>query len=326
MQVDAAFNARKAQFAQQRQAELAQAFNRLRPLAQQAQARMQGAVGTRALPRAGVIGVAPMQTAVPIGEIKQMPPATASSAQAIEAVGQNPPPQTIVANPVIGSLSAAQGRPGDPIMISGSGFSSGGAVHFVIGGTPDLDLTAPVQVWTDTQLFVTVPTKLGVLGFNGVVYVVRDSDKVKSKLLPFQFQPLLAHRQLTSSADRAIGGADYTARNRVLHDNGNPFAGNGDNDQLFTQTHVSSTWVIEGAQAFCDYQDPIMNKAECDGGVNVAESRTGSSDAYTKVHWWAPPAPLFGFSETWYTFAVRITGPWEVPDGVACKQTRCNDK
>src|SRR5262249_15582191 len=95
----------------------------------------------------------------------------------------------VPASLAIKSLSVTQGEPDDPVMINGTAFgTSAGEVHFVIA--PNMDLPQKNVVWTDAQIFASVPHPTsGVPAFNGTVYVKR-ADGVLSNLIPFTFVPL----------------------------------------------------------------------------------------------------------------------------------------
>src|SRR5262249_6798869 len=81
-----------------------------------------------------------------------------SSSQAINAAGPNGNIQSVVPNPVIASLSVTQALPGDPVLITGSGFGTAkGTVHFVMGPGRDFTADPTTTDWRDSQVFVTVP-------------------------------------------------------------------------------------------------------------------------------------------------------------------------
>lgn len=132
---------------------------------------------------------------------------------------------TVMPAPAIASISVPQGQPGDPVLINGSAFSNGGGeVHFIVNSGKDL--VAPVQVWTDTQIFATVPDIAGILAYNGVVYVVRGSDKVKTNLVPWRFIPSPELREVRWTLDRSLKwpvmeDAAYRPTT-IAHGNGNP--------------------------------------------------------------------------------------------------------
>jgi hypothetical protein len=313
-QMDSVLNGRRAQYDQQRQQVRAQMYAQLQPLAAATQARLANRVGTRGV--APAVAVTSMSR-VPSAEVlaaKVPAPATASSSQAITAAGSGPAPQTVVANPYINSLSVNQGQPGDPVMISGSGFAAGGEVHFIIN--PGKDVVAHVDIWSDNQVFVEVPDASGILGFNGLAYVIRAGDNVRSNLVPFHFNPGLEFRDLRSTTDRLLGqpydsDGYLTTANQIWRDNDNPFAGYQGNDVLFMSTQLKNGWVVDDAFVYC-----VITPNGCSGGVAPLVVPRGSSALATTVHWWIGTGSGFAIAQNAYTFAVRIVGPKGVPDGV----------
>jgi hypothetical protein len=307
-QMDAVLNGRRAQYDQQRQQVRAQMHAQLQPLAAAAQMRLANRVGTRGLAQesSARMTAAPSRAANP-----PTTPGTGSSSQPIVGVGSSPSPQT-VANPVINSLSVAQGQPGDPVAISGSGFASGGEVHFLIN--PGQDVVAHVDIWSDTQVFAEVPDASGVLGFNGQAYIVRAGDNIRSNFVPFRFNPGVEFRDLRSTMDRVLQppfNAEHSPADTIFRDNANPFAGFQGNDVLFASTQLKNGWVVEDAFAYCD-----TFILRCAGGAYALIVPRGSSSPATTMHWWIDSAGL-DESIMDYTFAVRIVGPKGVPDGVA---------
>ncbi len=277
----------------------------------------EGEIGTRALRGDQMIGIMkqPLDTAAgqKLGAI--VPPATASSAQPIQGVGSTPGPQSVMPNPAITSLSVTQGQPGDPILINGSGFSNGGGeVRFVVN--PGKDLVAPVQVWTDTQIFVTVPDIAGVPTYGGIVYVVRGSDQAKTNLVPWRFNPTLELREVRWTTDRRLKfPVDAEAAYRpttIAHGNGNPFWGFKDDDEFFLTTRLKNAWSVDDVGVTCAV---AWGNGMCDGNAYAIDSRRGTDSPYLKVHWWLPAA-FGGYKYTFYTYVVRIIGPKGVPDGV----------
>jgi hypothetical protein len=305
-QMDTALNGRRAQYDQQRQQVRAQLHAQLQPLAAAAQMRLANRVGTRGLAQES----SARMTAAPSRAAKApTAPGTGSSSQPVVGVGSGPSPQT-VANPVINSLSVAQGQPGDPVMITGSGFAAGGEVHFIIN--PGQDVVAHADIWSDTQVFVDVPDASGILGYNGEAYVIRAGDNVRSNLVPFHFNPGVEFRDLRSTLDRVLQdpfNGFVSTTGDIYRDNFNMFAGFQGNDVLFVSTQLKNGWVVEDASSSCI---PTL----CNGGAYALVVPRGSSAAATTVHWWIESSGIYE-SVMDYTFAVRIMGPKGVPDGVA---------
>jgi hypothetical protein len=336
-QMEQAFQQRKARFQQEQMARRSAMMAKIQPQVTQLQNRLgrqirprgiEGGdgpenteevgetteeIGTRALKSAD----APLAQA-PSGHRQQMMSAiqeTAASQQALGTAGSGPPPQQVISNPSITSLSVSEGQPGDPVMINGSAFSNGGEVHFIVNAGKDL--VAPVQVWTDTQIFATVPDIAGVLSYNGVVYVVRGSDQAKSTLVPWRFNPTLELRELRWTLDRRLTWPFETEASHrpttIAHGNGNPFIGYKNDDEFFVNTRLKNGWVADDAWVICSVP---WGNGNCDGGAYYDTSRPGTDSPYLKVHWWVPPS-FGGYKYTYYTYAIRIVGPKGTPDGVA---------
>lgn len=302
-QVDKAFNARKVQLEQQQSQTRAIAFENLRPLAVQAQTRMTQSVSSRAVP--------PSDTGIPL---EKLPPGTRRPVDPPPPPVPPPPPPAAVPSPAISSLNVGQGQPGDPVLINGTALGAAGEVHFIVN--PGKDLIAPVQVWTDTQVFVTVPDVAGVLSYNGLVYIVRGSDQAKTNLVPWRFNPTLELRALRWTTDSRLKGPLENwsfAPTTVQHGNGNPFFGFKDDDEIFVTTRLKNAWLVDSVSVTCAVP---WGNGMCDGNAYAIDSRIGTDSPYLKVHWWVAPA-FGGFKSTYYQYVVGIIGPKGVPDGVA---------
>ena len=341
-QMEQAFQQRKAQFDRQQLDRRAALHAQIQPQLDQLRSRRGGQIRPRGLEEAegtsgessaspeGEIGARGLRGDQMMGTMQQpldaptmrqpgaiIPPATtSSSSQALQSAGTTAGPQTVMPNPVIVSLSVTQGQPGDPVMITGSGFGNGsGEVHFIVN--PGKDLVAPVQVWTDSQVFVTVPDIAGLLAYNGVVYVVRGSDQSKTNLVPWRFNPALELRELRWTLDRRLKSpfqpeAAYRPTT-IAHGNGNPFVGYKDDDEFFVTTRLKNAWLVDDVGVTCAVP---WGGGMCDGNAYAVDSRRGTDSPYLKVHWWLAPA-FGGYKYTYYTYVVRIIGPKSVSDGIA---------
>ena len=266
-------------------------------------------ISTRALKSPGVVqdsqSMRPLQT-VPVE------PQTATSQQALQAAGSGPPPQQVMPNPTIASLSVAQGQPGDPVMINGSGFGMGGEVHFVIGPGKDLQTPAGSVIWSDNQIFAPVPDAVGVLGFNGTVYIKRTTDSVKSNLLPFRFIPLIEIRQITRMSDTTLqqinGVAAANYGNIVGRAHGNLFWSPHGNDHIYMNTRLKNGWIVS--------QQPFVHLPTAyatSGGAYLVESHTGTNWPHLNVGFWLRNGI---YEVQHYAISIVIQGPKGVPDGV----------
>jgi hypothetical protein len=309
--MDAVLNGRRAQYDQQRQQVRAQLHAQLQPLAAAAQMRVANRVGTRGLAQESPARMTAAPPGIRAAKAPTAPGTGTSPQPPVGGVsGPAPAPQT-AANPVITSVSVAHGQPGDPVVITGSGFGTGGTVLFTLN--PGKDVEAHVDIWSDTQVFVDVPDASEILGFNGGVYVVQ-AQGIRSNPVPFQFIPSTEFRDLRATWDVVLQSPYITSvvPYQEVRENYNVFAGFQGNDVLFASTILKNGWVVEDASVFCFSSSP------CTGGAYPLIVPRGSPLAATTVHWWIDAASLDSYPVYFtYTFAVRIAGPKGVPDGVA---------
>ena len=372
-QMDAAFQAHKAQFEQQRQQRHAALMTAVQPLLAQMQTQAQagGAVRPRGVEEspasetppapaedvtsraAGLrrrgIEEAPASETPPAGEgdvasrgvrsrgVEEPPPSETPPAAGEDVTSRGLysgtlliSPSMVVQNPVIASACVpvpvppgqapqcvAQGQPGDPVMITGTNFGTGGEIHFVIA--TGKDVVAPAgAIWSNTQIFTSVPDASGVVGFSGVAYVKRATDKVNSNLMPFRFNPLTERRQIRCPNDdfileKLVYTSLYSCA--VWRVNQNWFWTPQGNDQFFVNTRLANGWTV--------VQPPTVifpNAQYTAGGAYIWESRVGTDSPYVNVRYWVNA----GFSNNLgYATSILIQGPKGVPDGVVCTQTPC---
>jgi hypothetical protein len=295
-QMDQAFQQRKAQFDQQQTNRRAALHAQIQPQIDQLKSRQ----GTQVKPR----GLEGTETASEV-------PGTQTEGEIGTRALRS---EATLPTPAIAGLSVTQGQPGDPVLINGSNFSTAGEVHFVLN--PGKDLIAPVQIWTDRQIFVSVPDISNVLAYNGVVYVVRGTDKAKTNLVPWSFHPSLEIRESRWTLERTLKWpvmeeAAYRPTT-IAHGNGNPFVGFKDDDEFFMNTRLKNAWLVDDVRVVCAVP---WGSGMCDGNAYEWESRRGTDSPYLKVHWWLPAA-FGGYKYTFYNYLVRIVGPKGVPDGV----------
>jgi hypothetical protein len=352
VQMEAAFQQRKAQFEQQRHQRHAALMAQAQPMIDRLRMKGPGQVRTRGVEESdSAPAEASSQESTdiesrgvsktrPTGPMVQAQPNTSPFAKKPQLQGTNtsPPLQstssalTYMPDPVITALSVTQGQPGDPVMINGTGFSDGGGeVHFVIG--PGKDLIAPAGVvWQNDQIFATVPEAVGLVGFSGIAYVVRASDKRKSNVTQFEFKPDLELRILTpirsdvvlqpfdgidlSLACRnfAIGDGDHCWTARI-----NPYVfwGPKGNDQFFVNARLQNGWLV--------FQEPTLYfplPSYMNGGAYHVESRVATDSPYVNIRWWIPGG-VVPIQKLAYGYSMLIQGPKGVPDGVVCKQSPC---
>jgi hypothetical protein len=343
-QIEQAAREHKAQFEQQESARRAALFAQVEPQLQQLRSRASGGIRPR-----GVEGEAseeqglsqenaaslqttdeivtrgmksPAQSGRNFPTLQQAP--MSSSQPALGAAGSGPPPQQVMPNPVISSLSAAQGRPGDPLFINGSNFgTAAGEVRFVMG--PGRDLPAPAGlVWTDNQLFTTIPDDPALLGFSGTIYVKRAGETITSNLVPFRFEPILVIRDYQMPAQASDFHYEFPtqfpnpAKHAAYLVNGNIFSGFTGTNEYFPNTTLKNGWVLDEVY----YSKGSLS---CLGGCSyLLEKRIGSNQPYFSIRYWVNSAD-FGASKFTSYFVDRISlrGPKGVPDGLACMQAPC---
>lgn len=314
--MDADFQQHKSQFDRQQTDRRASLHAQIRPQferLQNQQNQMGGQVRPRGIEESD--GAAAESGAAAEGEVGTR--ALTMPQRTLKIVPMAPP---AVPNPVIASVNVAQGQPGDPVMITGSGFGTGGEVHFVIA--PGKDIVAPAAaIWSDTQIFTTVPDASGVLGFNGTVYVRRPAESVNSNLAPFRFNPALELRQVTRMMESQLQQFNGVT---VFNQNGYyvrrthqfMFWGPVGNDQIYMNARLKNGWVVS--------QTPLVYlsfPAFTDGGVSLEESHVGTDRPHMNVRFWVDcwASNMFsgGSSPTVdYSISMLIQGPKGVPDGL----------
>jgi hypothetical protein len=310
-QMEQAFQQRKAQFDRQQSDRRAALHAQIQPQLDQLRGRMGGQVRSRGVE--GNEGVSTEAGAPAEGEVGTR----ALEFQRLQKIVPLSPPAA--PNPAIASMSVAQGQPGDPVMINGSGFgTSGGEVHFVLG--PNQDVLYQGQTWWyDNQILVNVPDVTGLRAYNGFVYLIRNPDKVKTPLTLFRFEPALEYRSIIFTGDKRIGGPgrDYKivggtsnlGHHQIIHDNANPFWGFKGNDEFFTNTRLSNDWIFDDV-----YLTPTYFKR---GGAYIQEKKVGTNWPYFNVRFWIDGCFGDTASQGNYIYLISIKGPKGVPDGVA---------
>jgi len=174
----------KATIEQNRPADLSQLRDQLQQTAQMRQAQFQKVIADQQAARAQQL----MQSV----HLKASPAQPAPIPQFHAGMRQM---QAQV--PTISSLSASEGQPGDPVLISGSGFGgNAGEVHFIVN--PSMDLKAKVDYWSATQIMTSVPVVDKILSnYNGQVYLQQGAEKSGS--VPFKFNPGVQFLTLTAA-------------------------------------------------------------------------------------------------------------------------------
>lgn len=206
--------------------------------------------------------------------------------------------------PSISSLDRAEGAPGEPLLISGSGFKPPVQVRFIIN--PGRDEAGNVdQMSTDTQILAYVPNAGGIATpFDGYVYVVCANGRTDMK--PFRFRPAMELQQMRIMLgnDYVNGEAGYNPMDRGTyirqgHYTG-PIIGHKGDDIYFLSFTLKNGWVVDSIQF---YNEDYANSGEAHSFI--AANKVGTSSPYTKVHWWATA----GGDWTIYELRYTIKGP-----------------
>jgi hypothetical protein len=322
----AKIDATRRAFMQAHAASQAARFEVIRPRLEAARARGLQPLSTRAIPPPNI---APAQ--LPSGGPRVI--------QGMPFVVHVPPPPPVIALP----LYTNQGEPGDTIPIAGSGFGTlgqGSAVHLVLGIKPTDDYVAPASVWSDNEIFVTIPTVTGYPWLTGSIYVVRNSDGARSQPVTFNFSPTLDLQVYPtppqSPADSVIPlyDAGYCQR-EASFSNQNPYPINGwarggdwlgwfpcdsagsmfwgstSNDIFFQTVALKNGWVVDHV----DLPGATGNGADCNSGFYVSQSDPpliGSNRPRVNVRVWADACPT-GDNYPIYTVDVYVKGPKGLP-------------
>lgn len=328
-QIEQAVQQRKAQFEQQEAGRRAALFAQIEPQLNQLRSRAGGMIRARGLESEDSSDSPTSdEAAAPTETTEEIATRGVMKSRPSSGLRYFPTPQPMP-NPVISSLSVSQGRPGDPLFINGSNFGTGGGeVRFVMG--PGKDFPAPAGVvWTDNQIFATIPDPPGLLGFSGTIYIKRAEEAATSNLAPFRFEPILVTRDYKMPAlisdyryQFPIDFPDHTRHFARLW-NGNVFSGLTGTNEYFPNTTLKNGWVLDEVY----YTQPGSLSCMSHHGCSyLLEKRIGSSQPYFSVRYWLYAADLSGAKFTSYLIdRISLRGPKGVPDGLACMQAPCSD-
>lgn len=220
-----------------------------------------------------------------------------------------PPPPPPQSPPVITALSVSVGQPGDPVLISGSGFSTvPGEVHLLVANGRDIRATA--TLWTDTQIVAVVPSADGIPAYNGQLYVSRGG--ARSTLVPFRFSPATEFRTLGMSTDKSIsleGLPPFIQLDKgyVFHPGDWWAFGAKGEDQFYLYAKLKNGWVVDSACLTDRNGLAITRLGRAD--AFISELRQGTDSPYLKVHWWRDG----GDNGVGYVPHIVISGPKGVP-------------
>jgi hypothetical protein len=231
--------------------------------------------------------------------------------------------------PVIATtVSLPHATPGFPLIISGSGFGNDPGVLYFAGQSQKVALK--IDLWTDTQIFTSVPDLTPAPAFYGSLYVVRNSDKALSNTLTFGFDPYLTMRFIVASKDEVLAWPfEPITIGGVAHSSYNIFTGFSGIDVLLGHSILRNAWKVADRSytaITCGSVRPGDNSvSNCDGTASLLTSFPGSGIPKFQVLWSLNSAPAFGQSRVAYMYSVGIVGPLGVPDGLACVNVPCDN-
>lgn len=322
-EMDAVFEAAKAQFEQEKAARHAALMAKVQPHINAAQAQAKAAIRPRGV------------EADPMASPESPVPADGDVSSRALSPGTTlitPQMKIAIPPPSITSLSVTEGESLDPIIINGNGFSpSPGEIHFIVG--PGLDLVGSIASWTDTQIIARIPSYQGIASpVMGNIFVVRHDDLQRSPAVPFKFIPELVIGNLTwppAPIDSLVSYPNLTAQNAppgwffywygpsytykywfVSVAQAGLFGYKG-NDQFYMNKRLKNGWVVTSVGAYVMWnsgENPGVAGFSPNRNVYVADSRIGTDSPYVNVRVWEQP-----FVSTNYTVGVVIKGPKGVP-------------
>lgn len=222
--------------------------------------------------------------------------------------------------PYVANVDRAGGEPGEPVLLTGSGFKPDAQVHFVTGS--GRDQVGRIERVNETQIMAYIPDYEGLAApFNGQIYVRCSTGTSDGR--PFTFRPqmvtqLLDLKQFPYSTDQwgllvpgdsLIGtsgrawiltapGTDRLEIGGEHHADG--FTGHRGDDLLYQTSQLKNGWVVES----------ILDEIRGDKSRahRIEGSGIGTPSLYVKVHWWADVFNGAEYDLSWY-----IRGPKGVP-------------
>jgi uncharacterized protein YjbJ (UPF0337 family) len=262
-------------------------------------------------------GLATVQRA-PVGKITaNTPPASGSPSPRPMPGGASPQASSSASGaptaPTIANLSATSGEPGDPILVTGTGFTAATEVYFLVA--PNRQEKATVGLSSDTQMMVEVPLATGLLAFNGAVLVKREDGQV-SQGSPFRFNPrmvvmnynfqnvndVLLHNDVHLQSETFSG---YATEFQINH-RSRPFEifGFKVDDTLFPNTRLKNSWIVE--DIILDDPSSAVSR------VQLQENAKGTNSLRMKVHGWTVNPVLGIYMIVDYAGSVLVRGPEEL--------------
>lgn len=218
--------------------------------------------------------------------------------------------------PQITAVTVNQGQPGDPVVISGSGFGGNGQVYFVVA--PGTVKTAPIDSWNDTEIYTSVPGQDGGIpsSYQGVVWV---ETCAKSSPVSFEFHPEIVVQQLPITGKDVLYSNDCNTLCQVC-DQSNSWqaqcstpgsayeaitaglvTGSRGDDRFFTGRLLLGGWTLDSVD--------LVSQSDRQNGNVVAAAAIHTANAFVDIHHWVDPP----FGSESYALLVYIRGPLNVP-------------
>jgi len=211
--------------------------------------------------------------------------------------------------PQISSLSIKQGQPRDAVLITGSGFGANqGQVHFIIN--PQMDKSASVDYWSDTQILTYVPDASGIRGFPAGQLYLQTAGGQKTALNPFQFNPTLDFAQIQpawNEPDMQLDHRGLTNEQYIPFEHSADYLWLSSDDIFYPTTILKNGWVVDSAWVVIQFQSTGLIIGG-NSNAYAADYRAATPALYLKVHWWTDPV-----STIRYTPILRIKGPVGMP-------------
>jgi hypothetical protein len=229
----------------------------------------------------------------------------------INAVNYVSGPTMISTNP--------QGQPGDPIVITGAGFSNP-KVHFIV--SEGIDKVGNIESSDDGTIRTSVPDVTGVPGdYAGSVYVIGDNNR-KSNVVNFTFHPTMDYQMIDLYLLRPDKGldeisfskkteGDYFSLDEELNPdystNPNKYVAHKLNGRHFAEL----CWGFKGDDLFYltkrlnnNWKVSYIDLTFESGGARLDDYSPGTDSPYAKVHWWVEACSYVDYYISWH-----IQGP-----------------
>lgn len=211
----------------------------------------------------------------------------------------------------ISGLDRTEGKPGQPVLISGNGFRNPIEVHFVYSSGKDE--VGSVLSCSYAQVMAEVPSFSGVAApYPGQIYVKCAGQTSASQSFSFDpaidWVPLDFNKYDLSSIFHFVKGDDWdswqdnTLGVAGVYHRGSFWTGHKNEDVWFDNIKLKNGYVVDSI-----YFGKTSNSSEAD--AYIVESHEGTDNPYVRVHWWDTPV----YDSVYYYIGVNVKGPRGVP-------------